>query len=555
MGLFLDLLWFFKKEKWSYLIGTLSLIILAIINLYPPYIVRKVVDGITGGTLVKEELFFWLFSLLAIGILAYFLRYMWRMLIFGAAARLSRLLRNQLFEHFSKMSPSFYQRHRTGDLMAHATNDIQAIEITAGMGVLTLVDSVITGGIVIFTMAYFISWKLTLITLLPMPFLAWISSYYGTLLHERFFVAQDAFGDLNDKVQENISGIRVVKAFGREKGEIASFTKLSTDVVKKNEAVAKVDALFDPTIMLLVGVSYFLAVAFGAWEIVNKELTIGQLTQFSLYLGQFIWPMLAFGWLFNIMERGRASYDRVKTLLKEKSDVQDRFAIQSDKKVAFAIPKPSGNIIFQVDEFTYPGQSSSQFRNIHFTLKKGETLGVVGKTGSGKTSLFRLLLREFDGIKGDIRIGKDSIYDLPLDTLRSAIGYVPQENFLFSTSIAENICLGKPHASKEEMYRVAEISSIHEDILGFEEQYETLVGDRGVTLSGGQKQRISIARALLLDPDILLLDDSLSAVDAKTEKQILEELKNNRKNKTTIISSHRLSSVEHADLIIVLHDG
>lgn len=555
MSLFLDLLWFFKKEKWSYLVGILALIVIAIMNLYPPYIVGKVVDGITSATLVKEELFLWLLTLLGIGIFSYFLRYSWRMLIFGAAARLSRLLRNQLYEHFSKMSPSFYQRHRTGDLMAHATNDIQAIEITAGMGVLTLVDSVVTGGIVIFTMAFFISWKLTLITLLPMPFLAWISSYYGNLLHERFFIAQDAFGDLNDKVQENISGIRVVKAFGREKEEIESFTRLSSDVVKKNEAVAKVDSLFDPTIMLLVGVSYFLAVTFGAWEIVNLELSLGQLTQFTLYLGQFIWPMLAFGWLFNIMERGRASYDRVSTLLKVKSDVIDKFDLSSERRTIFSTPKPSGDVIFSIDEFTYPGQNSPLFRNIHFTLKKGQTLGIVGKTGSGKTSLFRLLLREFDGISGDIRIGEYSIYDIPLDTLRSVIGYVPQEHFLFSTTIAENICLGKPNAPEDEMIKAARIASIHEDIKGFEGKYETLVGDRGVTLSGGQKQRISIARALILNPEILLLDDSLSAVDANTEKQILEELKNNRENKTTIISSHRLSSVEHADLIIVLQDG
>lgn len=440
--------------------------------------------------------------------------------------------------------------------MAHVTNDIQAIEITAGMGVLTLFDSVVTGSFVVFSMVMFISWKLTLITLLPMPIMAWVSSYYGTLLHDRFFKAQEAFGDLNDKVQENISGVRVVKAFGQEEAEIESFRKLSDDVVKKNQAVAVVDSLYDPSIMMIVGISFFLAVSFGSYEVVQQRLTLGQLTQFTLYLGQFIWPMLAFGWLFNIMERGRASYDRVRALLEVESEVKDS-AIEelSLEEAVQAIHIPSGEIVFELDRFTYPAQLNPELKNIHFTLREGQTLGVVGKTGSGKTTLFRVLLREFAGVEGDIRIGGVSIRDLPLDTLRKSFGYVPQEHFLFSTTIAENIALGKPDASTSEITQAAKIACIHEDIERFEDKYGTLVGDRGVTLSGGQKQRISIARALLLQPEILILDDSLSAVDAKTEKQILQELKNNRSQKTTLISTHRLSAVEHADLILVLQGG
>lgn len=553
MRLFLDLLWFFKQEKKSYLIGISILILVAIINLYPPYVVGKIVDEISSQTLTLELLRPWMVSLFISGVLIYVLRYVWRLMIFGAAIRLSRLLRNRLFEHFTRMSPGFYHKHRTGDLMAHATNDIQAIEMTAGQGVLTLVDSLVTGGSVIFSMAYFLSWKLTVITLSLMPIMAWATSHYGTLLHERFFKAQEAFGSLNDKVQENISGVRVVKAFGQEKAEICAFRELSSEVVVKNMAVAKVDSLFDPTIMLIVGFSYFLAIAFGAKDVIQDRLTLGQLTQFTLYLGQFIWPMLAFGWLFNIVERGRASYDRVSTLLKIEPTVKD--IERSIDQVNTNNPIPSGNLTFSIQSFYYPEQTKPVLQDVHFILQKGQTLGVAGKTGGGKTTLFRLLMREFDGINGTIQIGEERITEISLSSLRSAMGYVPQEHFLFSTTLAENIALGKPESSLEEIRDASRIACIHEDIERFKEGYATLVGDRGVTLSGGQQQRVSIARALLLDPEILILDDSLSAVDARTEKAILEALRKNRMGKTTLISAHRLSAIEHADLILILQEG
>lgn len=547
MLLFKDLMWFFKLEKKSYGTGILILILVALINLFPPFVVRIIVDGVSKGNLTQAILCQWSLLLVATGFLVYGLRYIWRLLIFGAASRLGRLLRKKLFEHFTRLSPQFYQEHRTGDLMAHATNDIQAIEMTAGMGVLTLVDSITTGSLVIFSMAFVISWKLTLITLLPMPLMAWSTSHYGTLLHKRFHKAQEAFSDLNDKVLENISGVKVIKGFGEEEAEVEAFRTLSADVVKKNLEVAKVDALFDPTIQLIIGISFFLAIAFGAQEVVQERLTFGQLTQFTIYLGQFIWPMLAFGWLFNILERGRASYDRVKTLLNIKYDIIDR------ERTTDQIP--SGEVSYQKATFTYPGTHQTILREIDVLIAQGQTLGIVGKTGSGKTTFFRLLMREFDLSEGDIRVGKSSIYNVSLDALRKAIGYVPQDHFLFSTSIAENIAFGKPEATLEEIKAVADIAAIHEDIMNFADNYGTLVGDRGVTLSGGQKQRISIARALLMNPEILILDDSLSAVDAKTEKAIIEGLKKRRSCKTTLISSHRLSAIEHADQIIVLQDG
>ena len=547
MLLFKDLMWFFKQEKKSYGIGILVLICVGFINLFPPYAVRVIVDGASQGNLTQGILLKWSLLLLGAGFLAYGLRYSWRLLIFGASSRLGQLLRKQLFDHFTRLSPQFYRKHRTGDLMAHATNDIQAIEMTAGMGVLTLVDSLTTGSLVIFSMAIFISWKLTLITLLPMPLMAWAISSYGTMLHKRFHKAQAAFSYLNDKVLENISGARVVKAFGGEETEKEAFRTLSADVVEKNIAVAKVDALFDPTIQLIIGISFFLAIAFGAKNVVYGNLSFGQLTQFTIYLGQFIWPMLAFGWLFNILERGRASYDRVNLLFKVKHEICDQEGAMDWV--------PSGQVTYEMVSFSYPESHLLVLKKVNVVVTKGQTLGIVGKTGSGKTTFFRLLMREFDLSQGDIKIGGFSIYNLRLEALRKTIGYVPQDHFLFSTTIAENIAFGKPEATLEEIQAVAEIAAIHIDILNFPNKYGTLVGDRGVTLSGGQKQRISIARALLLQPEVLILDDSLSAVDAKTEKAILQNLKEKRSKKTTMISSHRLSAIEHAELIIVLQNG
>lgn len=546
MKIFIDLVWFFKQEKWKYLTGAVLLIIVALLNLIPPYIVGRVVDGIQGGSLNASFLLSRLAIILAVAVVVYVLRYFWRIMIFGSAFKLGMILRNRLYRHFTRLSPSFYHKRRIGDLMAHSTNDIEAVEGAAGDGVLTLVDSISTGGIVVLTMA-FIDWRLTLLTLIPMPFMAWTTGKYGMMLHRRFDKAQAAFSDLNDKVQENITGIRVVKSFGQEEAEIASFRDLSSDVVRKNVAVAQIDSLFGPTITFIVGLSFMIAVGVGAFFVLSRDLTIGELTSFTIYLGHLIWPMLAFGFLFNIMERGSASYDRISRLLEVKTEVFDREGAQAII--------PSGDLEVAIRRFAYPEKKESALEEIFFTLKQGQTLGIVGKTGSGKTTLLKLFLREFDLSQGQIRIGGRFIDQVSLEALRSAIGYVPQDHFLFSATVGENIAFGNPEAAQPEIERAAKIAAIHEDILRFEKGYETVVGERGVTLSGGQKQRISIARAVLLDPEILILDDSLSAVDAKTEEEILERLTANRTGKTTLISAHRLSAIAHADLILVLEEG
>lgn len=545
MKVFLQLMWYFKQEKWRYLGGILMLAFVSLGLLVPPKVVGLIVDHIEEGTMTEAILWKYGALLISIAIGIYVLRYIWRILIFGAAVKLAMLLRNRLYEHFTRKSQEFYHKRRVGDLMAHSTNDLQAIQQTAGDGVLTLVDSLMMGGFTLIAMASTVSWKLTLVSLLPLPIMAWATNKYGTMLHKRFHSAQEAFSTLNDKVQESISGTRVIKAFGQEKDDIDSFTKLSRDAVKKNLAVARIDSLFDPTISLIIGLSFFLAVGYGSVLVTRDELTIGELVSFTSYLGLLIWPMLAFGWLFNIVERGRASYDRVETLLAVKEEIENTGSIESI---------PQGDISFQLKKFSY-ASGSTILQDIDFTLKQGQTLGIVGKTGSGKTTLCKLLLREIDLNKGDITLDDHDICDYHLNALRAAIGYVPQDHFLFSATIAENIAFAKAKAAFSEIKEAAELASIHKDISQFKYGYETVVGERGVTLSGGQKQRISIARALITNPEILILDDSLSAVDAKTEESILQHLKVKRQNKTTIITAHRLSSIAHCDLILVLENG
>ena len=547
MRVFLDLGWFFKERKKQYLIGILMLMFVAFLQLLPPKIIGYVVDEISKGTLTTAFLVKWLGILALAATGMYILRYYWRIMIFGSAIYLARLLRRNLFHHFTRMSPSFYQKKRVGDLMAHATNDLSAVQQTAGAGVLTLVDSITTGGFVIAAMAFTINWKLTIIALLPLPLMAILTSYYGKLLHQRFRYAQEAFSDLNDKAQESISGAKVIKTFGQEKEDTEEFVQLSQEVVEKNIRVAKVDSLFDPTISLIVGACFFLSIIFGTRFILADEMTIGDLFAFTSYLGLLVWPMLAFGWLFNIVERGSASYDRIKNLLEEKVEIDDKEGALDQK--------PEGDLQFDLEEFKFPEDDRVALYDVHFTLKRGETLGIVGKTGSGKTAILKLLMREFEGYQGEIIYGNHSIDAYKKKSLREAIGYVPQDHFLFSTTVAGNIAFANASATSEQVEEAAKLAYIHEDILQFTDGYKTIVGERGVSLSGGQKQRISIARALLMEPELLILDDSLSAVDARTEEAILEALKEKRTDETTIITSHRLSAIQHAHQIIVMSEG
>ena len=547
MDIFKKLSWFFKEEKKNYFIGVSTLILVAIIQLIPPRIIGIVVDSITNKTLTSKKLTLWLIILVVSAISVYGLRYLWRKHIWGGAARLEKLMRKRLFHHFTKMDQVFYQKYRTGDLMAHATNDLNAIQNVAGAGILTFADAFITGLLTVFAMIIFIDWRLTLIALIPFPLLAVLSSKLGSKMHEAFKDSQGAFSKLNDKTQESITGIKVIKTFGQEEEDIQDFQEKIDYSIKKNTKVNNLDALFDPLITLIIGLSYIISITLGGYFVSEGTISIGQLIAFFNYIGMLVWPMFAIGRFFNVIQRGNASYDRVSELMNEKSNINE---------MTTGIKTPAkGDIDYKIDEFTYYGDKEPTLSNIHFELKEGNTLGIVGKTGAGKTTILKLLMREYDNYQGTISIDNNQLQAYTLDALLHSIGYVPQDHFLFSMTVRDNIRFGAPKASQKEVEKIAEEAAVHEDILGFSEQYDTMVGERGVSLSGGQKQRISIARALLVQPELLILDDALSAVDAKTEERILTNLKSSRENKTTIISTHRLSSVMHANEIIVVDEG
>ncbi|EPC4025701.1 ABC transporter transmembrane domain-containing protein [Aeromonas salmonicida] len=543
MSVFSRLGWFFKEQWRRYLIAISLLMMVALLTVIPPKVVGWVVDGIAKGSLDNDTLMGYLAGLFVLGLLIYLLRYVWRVMLFGASYRLAYVLRNRLFSHFTRMSPDFYQRHRTGDLMAHATNDIQAVEMTAGEGVLTLVDSIIVGVLVLSIMCSQYSWQLTLLSLLPLPVMAFFMNRFGTQIYKEFKAAQGAFSRLNNKTQEALSGVRVLKSYAVESLEDKGFAELTRQAGACNMAVARIDAKFDPVIYLCIGCSYFLAVAGGSVLVVRDELTLGELTSFTMYLGQLIWPMFAIAWLFNIIERGSAAYSRIESMLAERSDIEDPM-----EPAVFVSPFP-----LQAKGVSYQLEQRTLLRNIDFTLHSGGMLGIVGRTGAGKSSLLKLLMRLANPTSGELTMGAVSIAQLALGDLRDQFAYVPQEPFLFSTTIAANIALGRPDASQEEIERVARIACVHDDICRFPKGYETEVGEKGVTLSGGQKQRLSIARALLLAAPILVLDDALSAVDAHTEQQILQALKAHRR--TLILVSHRMTAVEQADEILVLEQG
>ncbi|WP_338367876.1 ABC transporter ATP-binding protein [Enterococcus faecalis] len=547
MSIFKKLGWFFKQEKKSYIIGVFSLMMVALVQLVPPKVIGVVVDEIVNKEIRLTKIIVWVALLIGAGLAQYLFRYIWRMHIWGSAARLEKELRTQLFHHFTKMDSIFYQKYRTGDLMAHATNDLNAIQNVAGAGILTFADSVITGGTTIIAMVLFVDWRLTLIALLPLPLLAVTSRVLGSKLHDAFRDSQAAFSAINDKTQESITGIKVIKTFGQEKEDLADFTEKIDDAIVKNKRTNFLDALFDPFITLIIGVSYVLTIIIGGRFIMKGTISLGQLVSFIAYIGMLVWPMFAIGRLFNVLERGNASYDRVNELLHEKTHIIER----KDAIKTMA----QGTISMKIDSFSYPKEETVALENIQFSLQEGETLGIVGKTGAGKTTILKLLMREYDQYQGTISFGKHNIKNYTLDALMGAMGSVPQDHFLFSMTVRDNIRFAKPDLEQAAVEQAAALAFINQEIKAFPEGYDTMVGERGVSLSGGQKQRISIARALIVEPELLILDDALSAVDAKTEEAILSNLKETRQEKTTIITAHRLSSVMHAKEILVLDEG
>ncbi len=516
MRLFAQLSWYFRREWRRYLGAIALLVIIAVLQLIPPKVVGIVVDGVTQQHYTAEKVWMWIGALVLIAVMVYLLRYVWRVLLFGASYQLAVELREDFYRQLSRQHPAFYLRHRTGDLIARATNDVDRVVFAAGEGVLTLVDSLVMGCAVLIVMSTQISWQLTLLALLPMPLMALAIKRNGDALHERFRVAQAAFSSLNDRTQESLTSIRMIKAFGLEDRQSAQFAADAADTGAKNMRVARIDARFDPTIYIAIGAANLLAIGGGSWMVIHGSLTLGQLTSFVMYLGLMIWPMLALAWMFNIVERGSAAYGRIRTMLEEAPAVDDG---------SEAVPAGRGVLQVAIRDFIYPQASKPSLEHINFTLQPGQMLGICGPTGAGKSTILALLQRHFDVTHGEIRFHDLPLPILQLDSWRARLAVVNQTPFLFSDTVANNIALGKPDATQAQIERVAQLASVHDDILRLPQGYETEVGERGVMLSGGQKQRISIARALLLEAEILILDDALSAVDGRTEHQILHNLR------------------------------
>jgi ATP-binding cassette subfamily B protein/ATP-binding cassette subfamily C protein/ATP-binding cassette subfamily B multidrug efflux pump len=468
------------------------------------------------------------------------------MTLYAAAYRLGVELRARLYDRLSRQGPAFYQRSRTGNLMALATNDIDAVEMAAGEAVLAGFDGTLTLVLVVATMSLGVDARLAACALLPFPLMAlsfwWISRH----VHDASRRSLESFGALNDQVQETLSGVRTVRALGLQARSTAQFSRLASDAADASLQAQRWEAAYEPAVGFTLSAATVLALGVGGWLVWRGELTVGQLTSFSMYLGQLIWPMFAAGWVLSLLQRGHAAWGRMQPVLDAPLTVDDH------GRIAQVVPGP---LQLQGVRFGYPGQPRPALEGVSLDLAPGRTLGLVGPTGAGKSTLLRLLLRHHAPDAGTLRWNGADLHDYTLDALRAAVAWVPQEAFLFSASVAENIALARPAATQDEIEAAARLAAVHEDILRLPQGYATPVGERGVTLSGGQRQRVAIARALLADAPLLLLDDALSAVDTETEARILAHLRQARVGRTVVIVSHRLSAVADADHTVVLHGG
>lgn len=547
MGFIVKLGWFFRRRWLSYAIAIVIIMADFSLGMVPPIVVGHIVDLIGSGQLTLDVLQRNVLLLVVLAIAVYLLGVIWVNMLFRNSILIERLLRFRLLSHLMKMTPSFFQRNSRGDLMAQATNDIRAVNEASGYGIMTLVHTIV-GGVLALAMLFWVGgWKLTLLTLVPMPLISIAMSKLGSQMHKRFHAAQEAFGVLNDRTLESVSGVRVIRAYGQERYDIEAFERVAEDTRRKNVKVAVVHSLFQPVITFIVGISFTIGIGFGAWLVTQGALSIGNLISFNMYLGYLIWPMIAFGEFINVWQRGNASVDRIQATLEQEPDVQDDEDVLHDVN--------PGAIEWRDLTFRYPDSKTVSLDAISLRLEYGQTLGIVGKTGSGKSTLLKQLLKQYPVEPGRVLIGGVPIEKIASDRLRSWIGYVPQEYLLLSRTIRENICLGDAEAPEERIQRAVRLAALEEDLAEMPKGLDTLIGENGMMLSGGQKQRVGIARALIIDPEILILDDALSAVDARTERAILANVRAERLGKTTLIATHRLSAVQHADHIVVLENG
>ncbi len=579
------------KYRFRYLLGLITLFVVDLLGLLIPEYTGRITDGLNQGTLDSQGILRIIGLILLVGSSMAIGRFLWRYFIFGSARHIEHELRNDMFEHLSKLSMRYYNENKTGDLMAHFTSDLNAIRMSIGPAVITSFDAVIMTIMVVIKMILFVDFKLTLVACIPMAFILCGGILYGQKIEKRFIEKQKAFADMTDQVQESISGIRVIKAFVQEQKEVIAFAVANKNNKDKNLRVVKLQAIMMPLLDFMIGLSSVAAIIYGGKLVLNGAITPGRFVAFNQYILMLVWPMLAAGDSITFISQGLAAMRRIEKIFKEQPEITDTINVNP------SLDHLNGEIELSHLTFSYQqeGKGTNVLSGLSVKVPAGSTLAILGPTGSGKTTIANLLLRMYDVKDGMILMDGRDIKEYPLHVLREQIAYVPQDNFLFSDTIQSNIAFGVrnvkdiPYTKKkyhlfptkkelleahidndfshrenlvdqvyndlEAVQEAAKEACIHDNIMEFTRQYATIVGERGVTVSGGQKQRSSIARALMKDAPILILDDALSAVDTNTEEQILKNLKNNRNGKTTIMIAHRISTVQNADYILVLEEG
>ena len=548
----LRLLPYLRRHRRLLVIGAIAVVSSNLFTVIQPLLIGRAIDVLNAvlqkGEGATGDLAWYAASVVGCSVIAGIFSFLTRQTLIVASRHIEFDLRNDFLAHIQKLSLSFFQNTPTGDLMAHATNDIGAVRNVVGPGIMYPADTLVTFVMVISVMVT-LDWQLTLFALVPLPFVSYAVYRLGKIVHQKFEARQATYAELTTRAQENLSGIRVVKAYVREQYEIGLFRALSLDYLTKNLVLARVQSIMWPLMFLLIGFSLILTMYFGGMRVISGEITPGTWTAFFVYLGMLIWPMIAFGWVINMLQQGSASMGRLMKIMDTPADITD--GPGTDRSVTAV----EGALEFRHVSFRHKGAERDTLSDISLSVPAGTTLAIVGYTGSGKSTLVNLLPRLMDVTGGALLVDGRDIRTIPLEVLRSNIGYVPQETFLFSETIAENIRYGVDGGSDAGVREVADIAQLGKDVAEFPHGYETILGERGITLSGGQKQRTSIARALMRQPKILILDDALSAVDTYTEEEILKRLRGVMKGRTSIIISHRISTVKEADMIIVLHEG
>lgn len=548
MNTFQFLFQYIYRHRFRYVAGIITLFVVDFANLFIPKMTGTITDGLTAHSMDWDGVKRNILAIFILGLTLAIGRFLWRFFIFGSARIIEKEIRNEMFAHLEEMSVEYYNEHKTGDLMTRFTSDLNAIRMTIGPAVICVFDATVMTIMVICQMMHYVNVTLTLIAIIPMLLICFGEIYYGKIMHARYKERQEAVSHLADYVQESFSGVRVIKAFVREKAQRYEFLKANDHAKEKNLNIARLQSVVMPLLDVIIGLSSLITLIYGGYLALIGEITLGRFVAFNQYINMLVWPMLACGDAINMFSQGTASARRIQDILNKKPEIAD--ATQTLK-----LQDIRGDITFSHLSFIHNGQTEPTLKDINLHVPAGTTLAIIGRTGNGKTTLVNLLLHLYNTKPGMIFIDGKDINQIPLKTLRENIAYVPQDNFLFSATLKSNIAFGVDDEDMEAITKATEAACIHDNIIAFPDGYETIVGERGVTLSGGQKQRSSIARALMKDSPILILDDALSAVDTDTEERILRNLKENRAGKTTILIAHRISTIQNADIIMVLEDG